>query len=150
MQRIVHVGEKENGVRCNNTMYTGYAKKKKKKTLTILGGFLRLASRSPQPCFCFFCCCLHSEAGARDNTRYDDVSLPHSLHTIYVTCMCVCVAMKSLTWKHLTSFFYEWTLYRNCTILLLSICTHLHTYVHTYTHMHWTTVFAGEHVFFSP
>lgn len=38
--------------------------------------------------------------------------------------------------SHHSHLFHEWTLYRNCTTLLLLLCAHLHTYVHIHTHTH--------------
>lgn len=147
--------------RCNNTMYTGYATKEKNTSQSLEGGvwFLRLALHNHV--FCFFCCCFlftqRRSSSWRRSVQWRE-SFCMVLHAVYANarvwcCVCgTCVAMKSLTWrkKHLSRHPFSSmseTLYRNCTLLLLSICTHLHTYVHTYTHMHWTTVFffEGEH-----
>lgn len=162
MQHIVHVDEKKNIVQVATTQCT-LGMQQKKKTLhnpAEGGGCVVSTSRSPQPCFCFLCCFLLTQRRSsswRRSIQWRE-SFCAVLHVAYANarvwcCVCgACVAMKSLTWrkKHLSrcpfSSMSE-TLYRNCTILLLSICTHLHTYVHTYTHMHWTTVFffEGEH-----
>lgn len=132
----------------------------RKRTSQSCGGwFLRLALHNHVFVSFVVVFCLRNEGAVRDNTLYNDVNLFAWLRMPFKqahACGVVCVwyvcgnEIPDLKKKHLSRHPFSSmseTLYRNCTILLLSICTHLHTYVHTYTHMHWTTVFffEGEH-----